>query len=206
MRMKWVTRAAANVDRIACPWLIKKFVDSQAEFFFVPADMVKEVAKTENAIPFDAADIELGHYQENGVEHVSFDAIIKKYNLKDPALLELAKIVRGADLATEFGGSAKVPRITPMDTKLIEEMTDELLENLPTLRSFILPGGGRVAAELQFSRAVCRRAERRIVTAGRTESVNPELVPFFNRLSSYLFNLARHANLSQKFKEDPWLP
>src|ERR1700674_4262556 len=103
--MKWVTRAGANVDRIACPWLIKKFVDSQAEFLFVPADMVKDVAEKENAIPFDAENVELGHYQENGVEHVSFDAIIKKYKLKDPALLELAKIVRGAD--------ARVPHDAP---------------------------------------------------------------------------------------------
>jgi hypothetical protein len=95
--MRWVTRAGANVDRIACPWLIRKFVDSAAEFLFVPADMVTEVAEKESAIPFDAEGVELGHYQENGVEHVSFDAIIKKYNLRDPALLELAKIVRGAD-------------------------------------------------------------------------------------------------------------
>src|SRR5579872_6928320 len=95
--MKWVTRAGATVDRIACPWLIKKFVDSEAEFLYVPVDMVKDVAKRENAIPFDSPDIELTHYEENGIEYVSFDAIIKKYNLKDPALLEMAKIVRGAD-------------------------------------------------------------------------------------------------------------
>ncbi len=98
--MKWVTRAGASVDRIACPWLIRKFVDSQAEFFFVSADMVKEFAERENAIPFDAPDVELTHYQENGVEMVSFDAIIKKHNLKDSALLEMAKIVRGADART----------------------------------------------------------------------------------------------------------
>jgi hypothetical protein len=95
--VKWVTRAGAKVDRIACPWLIKKFVDNNAEFLFVPASMVKDVAKREGGIPFDAEDIELSHYKEDGTEHVSFDAIIKKYNLKDPALLELAKIVRGAD-------------------------------------------------------------------------------------------------------------
>ncbi len=106
--MKWVTRAGANVDRIACPWLIKKFVDSQAEFLFVPSNMVKEVAERENATPFDAEGVELGHYQEDGVEHASFDAIIKKYNLKDPALLELAKIVRGAD--------ARVPHDAPPES------------------------------------------------------------------------------------------
>jgi hypothetical protein len=96
------------VDRIACPWLIRKFVDSQAEFLFVPADTVKEVAEREHAVPFDAKDVELGHYQENGIEHVSFDAIIKKYNLKDPALLELAKVVRGAD--------ARVPHEPPPES------------------------------------------------------------------------------------------
>lgn len=95
--MKWVTREKAKVDRIACPWLIKKFVDPNAEFLFVPADKVKEVAEKENAIPYDAAGIELTHFKDGGKDYVSFDAIIKKHNLKDPALLELAKIVRGAD-------------------------------------------------------------------------------------------------------------
>lgn len=83
------------VDRIACPWLIKNFVDKDAEFLFVPPEKVLEVAQREGAIPFDAPNVELGHHGEE----VSFDAIIKKYNLKDPALLELAKIVRGADTA-----------------------------------------------------------------------------------------------------------
>ncbi len=106
--MKWVTRAGANVDRIACPWLIRKFVDPEAEFLFVPADKVREVAKKKAAIPFDAENIELGHYHEDGVEHVSFDAIIKKYNLKDTALLELAKIVRGAD--------ARIPHDPPPES------------------------------------------------------------------------------------------
>jgi len=95
--MKWVTRERAHVDRIACPWLIKKFVDPNAEFLFVPADSVKEVAEKENAIPFDVPGVELTHYKEGGEERVSFDAIIRKYGLKDPALLELAKVVRGAD-------------------------------------------------------------------------------------------------------------
>src|SRR5947209_7710083 len=95
--MKWVTRERAKVDRIACPWLIKNFVDSQAEFLFVPADQVLRVAKREQAIPFDAPGAELTHYKEGGNERVSFDAIIKKYHLKEAALLELAKMVRGAD-------------------------------------------------------------------------------------------------------------
>ena len=93
--MKWVTREHAMVERIACPWLIKNFVDEKAEFLFVPPEKVLEVAKKESAIPFDTSGVELGHHGEE----VTFDAIIKKYNLKDQALLELAKIVRGADTA-----------------------------------------------------------------------------------------------------------
>ena len=91
--MRWVTREKAMVDRIACPWLIRRFVDPQAEFLFVPAGSVLEVAKVKNAIPFDAPNVELGHHGDE----CSFDAIIRKYGLKDPALLELAKVVRGAD-------------------------------------------------------------------------------------------------------------
>ena len=91
--MKWVTRSRPKVDRVACPWLIKRFVDPQAEFLYVPTDQVMEVAKREGAIPFDVANVELGHDGPN----CSFDAIIKKYNLTDRALQRLAVIVRGAD-------------------------------------------------------------------------------------------------------------
>ena len=75
----------------------KKFIDKEAQFIFVPEEEVLEVAEKEGAIPFDVKGVELNHYYENGIEYVSFDAIIKKYALKDPALLELAKIVRGTD-------------------------------------------------------------------------------------------------------------
>lgn len=103
--MKWVTRARPKVDRVACPWLIKRFVDPQAEFLYVPPEQVMEIAKREGAIPFDVANVELGH---NGPE-CSFDAIIKKYCLSDRALDRLALIVRGADtdakeLASECSG------------------------------------------------------------------------------------------------------
>jgi hypothetical protein len=91
--MKWVTRARPKVDRVACPWLIRRFVDPDAEVLYVAPEHVMEVAKREGAIPFDVADVELGH---KGPE-CSFDAIIKKYNLTDPALQRLALIVRGAD-------------------------------------------------------------------------------------------------------------
>ncbi|MDV3277222.1 MAG: chromate resistance protein [Nitrososphaerales archaeon] len=103
--MKWVTREKAKVDRIACPWLIKRFVDPTAEFHFVPAEKVLEVSRREGATAFDAQGAELTHYKEGGKEYVSFDAIIRKFGLKDPALLELARIVRGAD--------AKIPDAPP---------------------------------------------------------------------------------------------
>jgi hypothetical protein len=95
--MKWITREKAKVDRIACPWLIERFVDKEAKFIFVPKEKVIEMAARERAIPFDAPGVELTHYEEGGREYVSFDAIIKKFGLKDPALLEFARIVRGAD-------------------------------------------------------------------------------------------------------------
>ena len=91
--MQWVTRERPKVDRIACPWLIKHFVDPEAEFVYVPADDVMAVAERTGAIPYDVPDVELGHH---GSE-CSFDAIVKKYNLTDPALRRLALIVRGAD-------------------------------------------------------------------------------------------------------------
>jgi hypothetical protein len=108
--MKWVTREKAKVDRIACPWLIKRFVDPSAVFLFVPADKVKEVAEKEGAIAFDSPGVELTHYKEGGREYVSFDAIIRKYKLVDPALLELSRIVRGAD--------ARIPDAPPESTGL----------------------------------------------------------------------------------------
>src|SRR5215210_1002110 len=91
--MQWVTRARPKVDPIACPWLIRRFVDADAEFLDVPAEEVMRVAEQMKAIPFDVPGVELGHH---GTE-CSFDAIIKKYDLSDSALLCLARIVRGAD-------------------------------------------------------------------------------------------------------------
>ncbi|HLW00970.1 MAG TPA: chromate resistance protein ChrB domain-containing protein [Ktedonobacterales bacterium] len=92
--MKWVTREHVKVDRVACPWLIKKFVDKDAEFLFVPNDQVMGVAAREDATPYDVQGVELGH---QGKE-CSFEAILKKYHLtSDPALVLLGKIVNGAD-------------------------------------------------------------------------------------------------------------
>src|SRR5213083_2705065 len=92
--MKWITREHVKVDRVACPWLIRKFVDPQAEFLFVPADQVMAVAEREKATPYDVKGVELGHHGKE----CSFDAIVKKYGLtSDPALMLLARIVNGAD-------------------------------------------------------------------------------------------------------------
>jgi hypothetical protein len=92
--MKWITREHVKVDRVACPWLIRKFVDPQAEFLFVPGDRVAEAARREGATPYDCQGDELGHHGQE----CTFDAIVKKHGLaKDPALVLLAKIVNGAD-------------------------------------------------------------------------------------------------------------
>src|SRR6185295_16705694 len=92
--MKWITRERVKVDRVACPWLIKKFIDPHAEFLFVPADQVMQIAQRENAIPYDVKDVELGHHGQE----CSFEAILKKYSLTvNPALVLLGKIVNGAD-------------------------------------------------------------------------------------------------------------
>lgn len=92
--MKWITRERVKVDRVACPWLIQKFIDPHAEFLFVPAEEVTNVAQRENATPYDVKDAELGHHGKE----CSFDAIVKKYDLgRDPAMVLLAKIVNGAD-------------------------------------------------------------------------------------------------------------
>jgi hypothetical protein len=97
--MKWITRANANVDRVACPWLIKRFVDPEAEFLFVPAAEVMTTAEREQAIPYDVPNVELGHVDGR----CSFESIILKYRLTYPALQLLAKIVHGADISGDAG-------------------------------------------------------------------------------------------------------
>jgi protein-tyrosine-phosphatase len=91
--MKWVTRERARVDRIACPWLITRFIDPQPQFLFVPAPEVLETAEREHAIPYDVPNVELGHHGAR----CSFDAFIERFELDDPPLRKLAPIVRGAD-------------------------------------------------------------------------------------------------------------
>src|SRR5438093_10664937 len=103
--MKWVTREKVKVDRVACPWLIKRFVDSEAEFLFVSKERVMEVAATEHATPFDVPDVELGHHEGK----CSFEAIVEKYAIDDLAVQLLAKIVHGADVAADLYGRPEAP-------------------------------------------------------------------------------------------------
>jgi len=95
--MKWVTRSHVHVDRVACPWLISRFVDSDAEFLFVPRSQVEQVAEETGAIPFDAPGVELGHHGGK----CSFETIIEHFGLTDKALLRLARIVHGADVKVD---------------------------------------------------------------------------------------------------------
>ncbi len=105
--MKWVTRERPKVDRIACPWLIARFIDPQAEFLFVPAAYVLQVAKERGATPYDIPGVEYGHIGEL----CSFDAFLNKHKLTDPALRKLAAIVRGADTGK--------PELTPQSHGLL---------------------------------------------------------------------------------------
>lgn len=97
--MKWITRQNASVDRIACPWLVKRFIDPEAEFLYVSAADVSAIAEREGAIPYDVAGVELGHVDGR----CSFESIILKYGLQDPALDRLAQIVHGADVTADLG-------------------------------------------------------------------------------------------------------
>lgn len=96
--MRWVTRQNASVDRIACPWLIKRFIDPEAEFLYVPASEVLATAEREGAVPYDVAGVELGHVDGR----CSFESILLKYGLTDPALDRLALIVHGADVSEDL--------------------------------------------------------------------------------------------------------
>lgn len=98
--MKWVTRDNVKVDRVACPWLIKRFVDPDAKFYFVPPVRVMAVAEKEGAIPFDVPNVELGH--KGG--KCSFEAIVEKYKPDDAPLRLMAKIVHGADVQNDLYG------------------------------------------------------------------------------------------------------
>lgn len=101
--MKWITRERVKVDRVACPWLIRRFIDADAEFLFVPADTLLARAHEEAAIPYDVPGVDLGHHDGK----CSFEAFLERYQLGDPALALLAKIVHGADVTTDLYGRAE---------------------------------------------------------------------------------------------------
>ena len=96
--MLWVTRSHVHVDRVACPWLITRFIDHSAEFLFVPKSQIEKVAKERGAIPFDAPGVELGHVDGR----CSFESMLLKYELKDPALLRMAQIIHAADVSEDI--------------------------------------------------------------------------------------------------------
>lgn len=142
--MKWVTRARPMVDRIACPWLIRRFVDPGAEFLYVPADQVLAVAEREGAIPYDVPGVELGHH---GAE-CSFDAIVQRYNLTDPALQALALIVRGADTDARSltPESAGLYAIAGGFRMVYEDDQEQLVRELPVYDALYAYCRSRVAA------------------------------------------------------------
>lgn len=110
--MLWITRSHVHVDRVACPWLIKRFVDSEARFLFVPKGRVLPAAEEIGATPFDVEGVELGHHEGK----CSFEAIIAKYDLTDPALVRLAKIVHAADIAADLHGDPIAPGLEAIAT------------------------------------------------------------------------------------------
>jgi hypothetical protein len=103
--MKWITRSHVHVDRVACPWLISRFIDSEAEFIFVSKNQVEQIAKETGAIPFDIPNVELGHRDGK----CSFESIIENYKLNDPALILLSKIVHAADIESDINKNEIAP-------------------------------------------------------------------------------------------------
>lgn len=124
--MQWITRERPKIDRIACPWLIARFIDNAAEFLYVRASEVRSIAKDTGAIPYDIPDVELSHVGEL----CSFDAFLSKYHLTDPALQQLAEIVRGAD-TSRLGLTPQSAGLYALSLGLSQNFTDdhEMLAN-----------------------------------------------------------------------------
>ena len=123
--MKWVTRSHVHVDRVACPWLITRFVDSEAEFIYVAKNQVEQAVKETGAIPYDVPNVELGHKDGK----CSFESIVEKYGLTDPALLRLAKIVHAADIESELHTDTIAAGLEAIATGFSVRFPDDL-ENL----------------------------------------------------------------------------
>ena len=118
--MKWITRARPKIDRIACPWLVARFIDKDPEFLFVPSDRVFAVAKETGATPYDIPGAELSHVGER----CSFDAFLEKFHLRDPALERLATIVRGAD-TSRLDLAPQAPGLLAISQGLSINFTDD---------------------------------------------------------------------------------
>lgn len=125
MIMKWVTRSHVHVDRVACPWLITRFIDSEAEFIYVAQNQVDQVIKETGAIPYDVPNVELGHKDGK----CSFESIVENYGLTDPALLRLAKIVHAADIESELHADAIAAGLEAIAAGFSVRFPDDL-ENL----------------------------------------------------------------------------
>ena len=123
--MKWITRSHVHVDRVACPWLIARFIDNEAEFLFVPASQIEQSVKETGAIPFDAPGVELGHHEGR----CSFESIILKYGLKEPGLLRLAKIVHAADVSADIDSDPIARGLEAVASGYSQRFPDDL-ENL----------------------------------------------------------------------------
>ena len=123
--MKWITRSHVHVDRVACPWLIRRFVDSEAEFIFVPKNQVEKIAGETGAIPFDVPGVELGHKDGKWF----FKAIIEKYELTDRALIRLAEIVHSADVSADLHKEEIAPGLEAIAVGYSLRFPDDL-ENL----------------------------------------------------------------------------
>ena len=192
--MKWITRERARVDRIACPWLISRFIDPKPEFLFVPANQVREIATREHAIPYDIPNVELGHHGPQ----CSFDAFVERYELADPALAGLARIVRGADTddrgltpesaglyaaATGFQATSRddvdnMARQFPMYDALYAYCRTHAKEPAPPRVLFVcLHGAAKsVIAAAHFRRLTSARRFAMSAVAAGTEP-DPELAP-----------------------------
>ncbi len=118
--MQWITRERPKIDRIACPWLIARFIEASPAFLYVPANRVMAVASETGAIPYDIPGVELGHVGE----YCSFDAFLKKYKLTEPALHKLAVIVRGADTA-RLDLAPQSPGLLAISLGLSHNITDD---------------------------------------------------------------------------------
>ena len=174
--MKWITRERVKVDRVACPWLIKKFIDKDAEFFFVPGDKVMAEAERLGATPYDVKGVELGHHGQE----CSFEAILKKYKLTgDAALVLLGKIVNGADTDNTLHRQPEGPASKQSRKDSGISATRTITSSTPPNGSFTMPSMPIAArwSGRENRMAISSRQRNRHGRAGSKASRNPQPVP-----------------------------